>query len=237
MRKTALVVNSIVVVYFLCFVAYTFFAREHLNGLARGFVTKKTLHYSKSIVDLAEESLHVRLVCKLLSGEQEAAIRKEIADYRLDPPAYIADLTRHKVRNLPLAKMNPMLAKVTLIKEKIRVFYDNTLESLVKDLRIFSVSNLVAGVIAFFLAYLSKPNIRKSVVLVSFAMCIAVLYGSYLYVDNLTFFRILFRAHLGWWYPVTLGLTIAAAYYDLRRNASSGKTESGALVDGARRLE
>lgn len=43
MRKTVLVLNSIVVVFFAGFLAYTFIARKHLDSIAREFVTEKTL--------------------------------------------------------------------------------------------------------------------------------------------------------------------------------------------------
>ena len=210
MRKTTLALNSIVIVFFMCFLAYTFFARQHLSDLAREFVTEKTLHYSKPIVDLADASLNAPLVQKLLSDDQTASIRQEIADYRNDPSAYISDLTRQKVRNLPPKKANPLLAKVASIKEKIRTFYDNTLTALINDLRIFSVSNLIAGLIAFWLSFRSTTKIRQSIVWFSFLMFVAVLYCSCLYVDDLTFFRILFRTHMGWWYPIFLCLMLAS---------------------------
>jgi len=152
MRKTALVLNSIVVVFFVCFLAYTFIARRHLDALAREFVTEKTLVYSKPVVQIADEALDSPLTRKLLTDDQAAAIRNEIADYNNDPATYVSDLTRQRVRELPPAKANPLLAKVASIKEKIRTFYDNTPNALIGDLRIFSVSNLIAGMIAFGLA-------------------------------------------------------------------------------------
>ena len=94
MRKTTLVLNSIVVVFFICFLTYTFFVRQHLDSLARNFVSEKTLDYSKPVVEVADEALDSPLVKKFLSDEQETAIRHEIADYQNDPSAYIADLTR-----------------------------------------------------------------------------------------------------------------------------------------------
>jgi hypothetical protein len=221
MRKTALVLNSIVVVFFVCFLAYTFIARRHLDALAREFVIEKTLGYSKPIVQIADQALDSPLAQKLLTDDQAAAIRNEIADYNNDPATYVSDLTRQHVRELPLANANPLLAKVASIKEKIRTFYDNTLNALIGDLRIFSVSNLIAGLIAFGLAYRSSSAIRKPVVWFSFLMFVAVLYCSYLYVDDLTFFRILFRAHMGWWYAASLCVMILALYLDYGRQANA----------------
>jgi hypothetical protein len=219
MRRTTLVLNSIVVVFFLCFLAYTFVARQHLEGLAHDFVTEKTLDYSEPIVDIADVAIESSMTKKLLSDDQETAIRKEIAGYQNDPAAYVSDLTREQVRDLPVQDANPLLARVASIKEKIRAFYDSTLNALVNDLRILSVSNLVAGIVAFALAYRSSSPVRQPIVVFSFLMFVAVLYCSYLYIDDLTFFRILFRTHMGWWYAVFLCVVIVALYLDYGRHA------------------
>ena len=232
MRKTTLVLNSIVVVFFLCFLAYTFVARQHLDGLARDFVTEKTLDYSKPIVEIAAEALDTPLVQKLLSDDQTMAIRKEITDYQNDPAAYVSDLTRQQVRGLPLENSNPLHEKVVSIKEKIRTFYDNTLNALINDLRIFSASNLLAGMIAFGLAFRSPSAIRQSIVWLSFLMFVAVLYCSYLYIDDLTFFRMLFRTHMGWWYAVLLCVMMVALYLDYGRQATATERERSVRKEG-----
>lgn len=221
MRKTTLALNLIVVVFFSCFLAYTFIARQHLDSLARDFVTEKTLGYSKPIVEVADESLDSPLVKKFLSDDQATAIRSEITDYQNDPGAYIADLTRQQIRAAAPANANPLIEKVTAIKNRVRTFYDNTLNALIADLRIFSISNLIAGLIAFGLAYRSSSDIRKPIVWFSFLMFVAVLYCSYLYVDDLTFFRILFRTHMGWWYAAFLCVMIVALYLDYVRHANT----------------
>lgn len=221
MRKTTLSLNLIVVVFFICFLAYTVLAREHLDALARDFVTEKTLDYSKPIVEVADVSLDSPWIKKFLSDDQAATIRSEITDYQNDPGAYIADLTQQQVRAAPLANANPLIEKVASIKIKIRTFYDNTLNTLIADLRIFSISNLIAGLIAFGLAYRSSSEIRKPIVWFSFLMLVAVLYCSYLYVDDLTFFRILFRTYLGWWYAASLCVMIVALYLDYGRHANA----------------
>ncbi len=221
MRKTTLAMNLIVIVFFICFLAYTFVARLHLDSLARAFVTDKTLDYSKPVVDVAAEALDSPLAKKLLSDDQEAAIRGEIADYQNDPAVYIADLTRQRLRDAPETNANPLIEKVAVIKTKIRTFYDNTLNALIADLRIFSISNLIAGLIAFGLTYHSSSGIRKPIVWFSFLMFVAVLYCSYLYVDDLTFFRILFRTHMGWWYAALLCVVIVALYLDYGRHANA----------------
>lgn len=238
MRMTVLALNSIVVVFFSCFFAYTFIARSHLDALARDFVTVKTISYSKPIVEITRESLDSPLVRKLLSEDKILAIRNEIGDYRNDPAAYVSDLTHQPVRKMPLANANPLLAKVASIKEQIRNFYHDRLNALITDLRIFSVSNLIAGMIAFALAYHSSPPFRRSIVWFSFLLFVAVLCCSSLYIDDLTFFRILFRTHMGGLYPVTLCVMTFALYWDYGRHLNTtehsrvNETPESATTDG-----
>jgi hypothetical protein len=119
MRNIVIALNSIVAVFFACFLGYTFFARQHLDWLARGFVTERTLRYSSPIVEVADHSLDSPLVQKVLSKEQSAAIRSEIVEYRKDPAAYVSDLTRQAVLPLKPQNANPLLAKVASIKERM----------------------------------------------------------------------------------------------------------------------
>lgn len=219
MRKTTLILNAIIIVFFVCFLGYTFVARQHLEGLARDFVTEKTLAYSKPLVEVVDVALDSRLVQKVLSDDQTLAVRQQIADYRNDPDGFVSELTKQPLSALTPKNANPLLVKVTSIKEKIRIFYDNTLNALVNDLRIFSVCNLLAGMMAFGLAFRSSSAIRPSLVWFSFLMFIAVIYCSCLYIDDLTFFRILFRAHMGWWYAVFLCFAIFSLYMDYGRHA------------------
>lgn len=208
----------IVVIFFTCFLGYTLIARQHIDELARRFVTEKTLQHADGIVLAAEVSLDVPLVKKLLSEEQTQAIRQQIVDYRQDPLAYVSDLTRQAkagpVAQPVIEKANPLLSKVAKIKESIRQFYDNTLSALINDLRIFSFSNLLAGVIAFGLAWRSSTEIRMLIVWLSILMFLAVVYCSSVYVDDLTFFRILTRSHMGWGYTVLLALVVGGLYVD-----------------------
>lgn len=221
MRTAVISLNLVVVLFFICFLTYTFVARKHLDGLARQFVTEKTLLYSAPIFEVAEESLKSRVVRVLLPTQRLATIQKEIATYRLDPARYVADLTQQANLALQPEKPNPLLAKVASIKDRIRAFYDNTLNALINDLRIFATSNLCAGLIAFCLAWRAPQKVRQSLVWFSFLMFVTVLYGSSMYLDNLTFFRILFRTHMGWGYAVLLCVILAGLYLDYGREWGS----------------
>jgi hypothetical protein len=237
MRKTTLFLNAMVIVFFISFLMYTVIARQHLEKLATDFVTEKTLAYSRPVVELASESLDSPLIKKLLSKDQSTAVRTEIADYRNDPVAYIADVTGEQVRDVVRPNDNPLVEKVVAVKNKVRSFYENTLNALLSDLRIFSISNLVAGLIAFGLAYRSSEEIRKPIVWFSFLMFAAVLYCSYMYIDHLTFFRILFRTHIGWWYAALLSVMIAALYLDYGHRANATEPSDPPMLPVDRKFE
>ncbi len=212
----------IVAIFFVAFLAYTFVAREHLEGLARQFVTEKTINYARPMVDVVEKAIKSPLVHRLLTDDQVTAINQQINQFQKEPSAYIADLTRQKKLPPLPQQLNPLLKQVSNTKDKIRKFYDNTLAALIVDLRIFSFSNLCAAIIAFYLTYLSSRKIQRSIVGFSFLIYVSVLYCSYLYIDGLTFFRILFRAHMGWSYPLFLCVVLAGVLVSFRR---SGQTK------------
>lgn len=221
MRKLTIALNSFVLVFYVSFLAYTFVARQHLDSLARSFVTEKTIAYSRPVVKAAQEAMDSPLVKKLLSDDKEAAIQNEITSFQNDPNGFVSDLTRQQLSKAPSDKVNPLMEKVAAIKNKIRTFYDDTLDALIVDLRIFSFSNLVAGLLALVMAYRSPLRIRQPLVWFSFLMFVSVIYCSYMYVDDLTFFRILFRAHLGWKYPIILCIVILFLYAKIGRVLSS----------------
>ena len=228
MRVAVIAINAIVAVFFASFLAYMIFARSHLDGLARRFVTEKTLEYSQPVVDLAEKTLDSPIVRRLLTAQQLTTIRREIIAYRKDPLNYIADLTRHAKLGVKPEKPNPLLAKVAAIKAQIRKFYDETLEALIVDLRIFATSNLCAALIALGVACSSRGKTRSSLLGISVILCVAVVYCTYLYINDLTFFRILFQLHMGWTYPASLVVAFAFLYYDyLRASMALEEFQSG----------
>ena len=218
MRILTLILNSFAVAFFALFLAYTFVAKTHLEELARDFVAEKTIAYAEPSVAIAEESLESPLVAKLLSEDQIRAAREEINAFQNDPSAYVSKLTGQQTQDLIPLGANRIAKKIGTLKKGIQNFYDGTLQALVSDLRIFAISNLVACLAAFLLAFFSPPKIRKSVLWFSILMFLGVALCSFMYVDGLSFFRILFRSHMGWWYAVLLTLTIATLCWDYGRH-------------------
>jgi hypothetical protein len=226
-RAVAITTNTLSVVFFIGFLTYTFVAQQHLESLARDFVTEKTIAYSKPAVEVAAEAVESPLAKQFLNEDQEKALRSEIKVYQDDPAAYVRTLTQKGARAPLPAPANPVLAKAARWKEGIRAHYDQTLAALITDLRIFSTSNLVAGAIALVLAVLSAKAIRASLAWFSVLMFVGVLYSSYLYIDDLNFFRILFRSYMGWGYAAFLLVMTVGLFIDYGRQNGSSAQESG----------
>lgn len=199
MRKLALTLNTLSVVLFTAFFAYTFLARAHLESLARDFVTQKTIDHSAPLIDLADSALDNPTV-RILAGREGKLMRQEIATYRKDPASYIEDLTGKQ----PAMNDAELPPKVVAVKEDVRRYFKETLQALIEDLRIFSGSNIAAALFALMLAVLAPTPIRPSLLMFSFALLGGVVLCSWLYVDNMSFFRILTKTHMGWWYPAVL---------------------------------
>ncbi len=230
LRRTVLVLNAVSAVFFAVFFGYTFFARGHLDGLARDYVTAKTEQYAAPAVDLAEKAVDSKLAKIALGDERLARIHEEIAEYRRDPASYIATLTGKHMPDEPKAGDNALVAKVAGWKRKVREYYDATLDDLVVDLRIFAGSNLMACMAAIAIIAVARSDRVGHFAWFSFLMFVAVVFCSYMYVDGLNFFSILTRSHLGWWYPVFLAVAVVWLYLDYVRRATDIRIISDAVA-------
>jgi hypothetical protein len=211
MRKLTLALNALSAVLFLTFFAYTFVARTHLESIARNFVTEKTLQFSGPLIDTVEKALDAPFVVKRVSNDDLKLVRIEIDAYRKDAATYVSDLTGKQVTNLQ-GNPGPIARKAADTKDAIRRFYNDTLTALIIDLRIFSGTNVVAACVALFLVIKSTTFLRKPLVVFSLLIFVAVVFCSCLYIDDLSFFRILTSAHMGWWYPVFVIVIVVWLY-------------------------
>jgi hypothetical protein len=218
MRRFVIIANGVTAVFFAAFLLYTFAGRGHVNYLARDFVAAKTQKYADPAVEIAEKTLRVGMVRKLLRDEQLAAFEAEIAAYRQDPQRYISELTGRLPSPALPTTSNPLLMKVTQWKDQVRQHYDKVLGRLLWDLRIFASSNLVASLFAIMLATRAKGKDSSKLVWVSFLLFGAIAYCVYLYIDRFSFFRILFNSYLGWWYPGLLAITLIGLYLEYGRS-------------------
>ena len=214
LRKISLVLNSLVVVVSVALFCYTFLAKSHLESQAQRFLVEKTLHYSKPVIDLTKSGLNDPIASKLLSPNRKAEIKAEILAYENNPVEYIRGLTGAGGKRFEGGK-------VAEFKNKVVDYYYSVFDELVQDLRIFSVSNIVAGLFCLFLILHPKSKKNSKVMVFSIVVFVAVAFSSYGYIEGLSFFRILFKWNLGWWYPVGIVFTVIGLYIDYGREIKS----------------
>lgn len=214
MRAVSVALNAIVVVFFSVFAGGTFLSRDYFDRLARDFVTDKTVTYSEPIVEIADEGLKSPAAKRFLNEDQRAAARIEIDDYRRSPMEYVSKVVSKQALEQPQRQGNPLAEKVVNVKRKVQEYYDRTFRGLLNDLRIFSITNLVAGSAALFLALRPMAAFRKSIVWFSFLMFAAVISTSYAYIDDISYFNIMMGWYMGWTYPLALITALTFLFLD-----------------------
>lgn len=206
MRRILIILHTLIALFFACSLGYTLVAKGHLENLARSFAVEKTIEYGDPVVGMADVSLRLPGAKKVLTDDQITSAKKEINSYRADRKAYIGRLTRTAKESVANSTEHPILAKVTGMKNRIAVHYNDTIDALVEDFRIFATSNLVAAMIALVFAWQMRGRMNNSFLALSLVLMFTLVYGVVLYIDNLSFFKILFKIHLGWLHPVLLSV-------------------------------
>lgn len=222
LRKISIALNAIVILLSLGLFAYTFFAKSHLLEHTREFVTEKTLSYSKPLVETTRAGLESPLAKKWVSEEHRALVVSELATYDSDPVEYVASLTSAEPSSFGTGK-------IAAFKEKVHGYYQSTLTELLRDLRIFSGSNVGAGIFAILLLFSPRFKGSKKLVTFSFVIFAGVAYSTVSYIEGVSFLTILLKWHLGWGYPVLIILTILSLVFEfgLHREAQTERTEDG----------
>jgi hypothetical protein len=208
-RTALIVVNFAVAVASAVIFGYTFFAREHLIGLAEEYAIGKTVEYATPAVEYVEAALN-HPAAILVPGHIRAAVRAEVDAFRQNPNGYVRELTaRGAAVQLP---NHPLAAKAVEWKNKVRDHFENVLAGLIRDLRIFAGTNVVAALLGAVLAYHSRGRWRYHVLATSVLLLAVLGFQIYLFIDGLTFFRIISDARVGWSYPLTVALVFGYLY-------------------------
>jgi hypothetical protein len=219
LRKITILLNILVVLVSSFLFGYTFFAKQHVTEHARSFVTEKTLDYSRPAIEAIEQVLDSPIASKLISAEKKQAIESEIAIYRSSPSEYVVSLTSVGDRRPSQFESD----RVGQLKQKIRDYYETTLRDLIVDLRIFTGSNIAAGLFGLILLCSSRIGSLREVQVFSLVIFASVVISSYAYIDGLSFFRILFKWHMGWSYPVGIIITSFYIYYQYLETKKQNK--------------
>lgn len=211
MRTALIVLNLVVAAASAILFGYTFFARDHFIRLAQDFVIERTVQHVNPAVDLAEAVLEdPRAVARVPPAIREVAA-DEIRMYRQDPPRYVREVVAGGAAAAEGPK-NPLAGQVVGWKKSITDYFEKTLASLIRDVRIFSGTNVVAALLAAWMAHRARGRWRYHVLAASALLLFALGLHIYMFIDNLTFFRIIFNWRVGWSYPVMIVLTFGYLY-------------------------
>ena len=228
MRTALLLISALAAIFFALSFLLTFFARGYLTQLAQDFVIDRTQKYADPAVATADQALKAPGIRLVLNDEQIQSARREIDAYQEEPRGYIAKLVAGDGNPPPAAAppgANAALAERVLHwKGRVRAYFDATLGRLLRDLRIFFGSNAVAAIIAFAAAWWSQPGRFRGLALVCVLLLASVAFSSYMYVDEFSYFKILFNSYMGWWYPFVLAVTFMGALIEYGRSPRPSQT-------------
>lgn len=214
MRVALIVVNLFVAAASTALFAYTFFARDHLIRLTQDYVIDKTVHFVMPAIDETEAALKKPQALFIPAGIRDA-IQAEVDSFRRNSNAYVRSLV---VSGAAIEKpILPFADQMIKWKESILSYYDKTLTSLIRDLRIFAGTNVVAGLLAAWMASLARGRWRWRILSVSVLLLISLGLQAYLFIDNLGFWHIITNARMGWSYPLFMLVTFVYLFWKLGR--------------------
>ena len=229
MRTALLCLSAVLALFFAVSFLMTFFARDYVTGLAEDFVIDRTQKFADPLVAIAEQGIKVPGLNRPQDAELIENVRRETAEYRQDPRAYIANLVAEggQAKVADPGKNAALKDTVLFWKSEIREYFQKTLKNLLFDLRIFFGSNLVAALLAFVFAWSARADRLPRLLIVCGLLLASVVYSSFIYFDEFSYFKILLDTHMGWWYPALLGGTFLGAYVEHgRARAESERVKS-----------
>jgi len=213
-RTTLIILNLLIAVASGSLFIYTFFARDHIVRLAEDYVITKTVRYVTPAVEKVEAALNHPLM-RLAPARIRDAVQAEVDSFRRDPHAYIRALVA-KGAAIERPK-HPLAELVVKWKEDIQSYFEDTLASLIRDVRIFAGTNVVAAILAAWIASRASGRWRWRVLALSVLLLAALGLQAYLFIDGLTFFRIITGVRVGWSYPLSVVLTFIFLFIRLGR--------------------
>jgi hypothetical protein len=210
MRRALTTVNLLVAVVSAALFAYTFVAPSHLTGLAREYVGRRTAGFAATAADAADGLLWSPKAAALPASVRDAT-RAEVEAFRRDPVGYVRRATDGDEPDGAASRLHedaaesPVASTAARWREKVRTYFAGVYAALVADLRIFAGTNAIAALAAAGLARAARGRQRWRVAGLSALLLVATLLNASMYLDGITFFRLVAKAHAGWSYPVCVG--------------------------------
>lgn len=196
----------------LALLAATFFAEGVIVREARQFALNKTRSYLDPAIPKAEKLLENPLLSKTLPPSVRGKLKGELADYRESPDKWlleIAEGTQNRARDFEFPEVTNPVARTTLdfMAERLaqaRGHFEDSFSNLIRDLRIFAITNGCAFLVAGWLCLVAKTKqSRYWLGAWSASLLVATLLASYLYAGQSWVWSILANSYYGWTYAGT----------------------------------
>lgn len=198
----------------LALLASTWFGKGVILGIARDKALDSARPKLEAVAGAVEKLTGNRKLMALLPDPARERLEREMASYQADPDGWmigIAGEVREKAGSLDLPEVKNPLAKagVDFLKKKAveaRDRFQQSLDALLRDLRIFAGTNAIVCLIAATFCFLSKkPWAQRRACIWSSVLLLGTFASVMVYLDQPWSWNILTNRHFGWTYPAVHG--------------------------------
>ncbi len=214
MKKVLIGFQSAFLLLFLGTLVSSFFIVDKIAENSKAIVTEKVVSGTKSKIALVEEAINSRIAEKILKPYQLEAIKAEISAYQEDPYQYISSLTldstQTQISSIEIdsknSLTNKLLEKISSWKQSLKTYFELTFSGLIRDIRIFLLSNVIGLLIALVVSVKSE-QIGKRALAISVIMSFAIAISALTYLNQNWLYTILLNSYAGYSYPIGIFLT------------------------------
>jgi hypothetical protein len=214
LRKILIALHLMGAALSIALLVSTYSAKSLIVSTAKDMAVEKSRGYADPIAEKLRDTLDRPVIGKLIPGNVRERLEKELNDYEASAETWLKRLAaggvnRAKEFDFPEIQ-NPLARKaIDALKGKVsdvRSRLDATYQGLIRDLRLFAITNLVAFLLAAVLCLLARtPRSRHWLIAYSFMMLGSAVVSIAFYVGQNWIWNILRNDYLGWQYPVVVG--------------------------------
>jgi hypothetical protein len=215
LRKILLAVHLAGASLSIALLVSTYSAKSIIVSKAKDMAVEKSKGYADPVAEKLRETLDRPVIGKLIPDNVRGRLEKELTDYEASAEDWLKRLAAGGVNRAkefdfpeiqnPLARraVDALKGKVSDVKGRLDATYDG----LIRDLRLFSITNLVAFLLAAVLCLLARtPRSRHWLLAYSFMMLGSAVVSIAFYIGQNWIWNILRNDYLGWQYPVVVGV-------------------------------
>jgi hypothetical protein len=209
LAKTLTALNGLGAIASLALLVFTWNAESIIVEKATQVALEKSRSYLEPVIPRMEQLLDQPMVSRALPPAVRVKLESEISAYRASPHAWLTALAsashdRAAEFQFPEVKNPVARASLDFLVARLsgaRAHFENSFANLIRDLRIFAFTNLVAFLVAASLCFLAKtPRWRFWLTVWSGLLLASTLLSMFLYQEQSWVWNILMNRYDGWWY-------------------------------------